>query len=243
MNPLQEERSCIQCTNKFTAWKKSTRSHCSDKCARKTVKEKNNRFKTGTICQCIVCNSNIYVPNWEANKKYCSNACKNTGQKTNRIEIKCTNEFCSNIVLKTQNEINKYIHRKAKIFCSVKCNNINRSQKSFSAIKHSNTQPELKFRDLLDFNDIEYIPQYPVPWKRGWKKWFDFYIPKYNLLIEIDGIYWHGKGKVDSELNSQQKQSRQNDIQKTKLAQTSGYNLLRIWEDDIDKFNIKQLLT
>jgi very-short-patch-repair endonuclease len=243
MKDTQEVRNCIQCENEFIAWKKSNRRHCSDKCARKTVKEKN---KSGMIVYCLSCGASIYKQRYQLKpgyKPFCSKECANKGQLVNRVEIKCTNEFCSNIVLKTQNEIDKYVIRNAKIFCSVKCNNINRSQTAGSMVKHSGTKPELYFESLLKVNSIEYIHQYPIPWKKGWKKWFDFYIPKYNLLIEIDGIYWHGKGKLDTELNVHQEQSRLNDIQKSALAQNAGYNLLRIWEDEIDKFNIKQLLT
>jgi very-short-patch-repair endonuclease len=244
MKSSQEKRNCIQCNSEFIAWKSSNTCHCSNVCARKTVKEKLQRFRTGAISHCSFCNKDMYVAKWEiSTKKYCSKKCQNQGLFVERIEVKCTNEFCSNVVSKTKNELDKYTERNAKIFCSVKCSNINRSQIAGSMLKHSGTKPELKFKELLDANNIEYKHQYAIPWKKGWKKWFDFYIPKYNLLIEIDGIYWHGKGKLDSELNAQQNQSRLNDIQKSKLAQNSGYNLLRIWEDELDKFNINQLLT
>lgn len=235
-------RNCIQCNKEFNTWQNTNIKHCSDQCARKTVKEKNVRFKTGNVTQCISCKADIYIARWQVNKHYCSRKCQHKGQLVNRIEVKCSNEFCSNIVLKTQKEVSSYISRSAKIFCTVKCNNINRSQSASKMLKHSGTKPELKFKLLLDDNNIDYIHQYAIQWKRGWKKWFDFYIPKYNLLIEIDGIYWHGKGLADLELNAQQAQSRINDIQKSTLAQNSGYNLLRIWEDEIDKFNINQLM-
>jgi very-short-patch-repair endonuclease len=241
MKQSQETRNCIQCNDEFVAWKNSNKKHCSDKCARKTVKEKNKRFKTGVCTQCIICQSEIYIAKWEMTKKYCSNACKTRGLLARRLEIKCSNEFCSNIVLKTENEIAQYVKRNAQIFCTVKCNNINRSQKASKCLKHSGTRPELKFEEMLKASNIEYIFQYSMQWKRGWKKWYDFYIPEKNMLIEIDGDYWHGKGLSDAQLNDTQLQSRLNDIQKSKLAQSQGYNLLRIWESDIDLFNINLL--
>lgn len=41
-------------------------------------------------------------------------------------------------------------------------------------------------RDFLNVLGVKYIYQYETNIGR----WFDFYIPKYNLLIEIDGGYW-----------------------------------------------------
>ena len=63
---------------------------------------------------------------------------------------------------------------------------------------------------------------------------YDFYIPSKNTLIEIDGIYWHGKGIDDAKLNETQKRNRLNDNRKTCIAKENGYDLIRIWEDEIE---------
>lgn len=235
----KEKRKCIQCQTVFEAWPSQGKNHCSLGCSRKTVSEKNC---TGEYDKCETCNTSIYRGIASVTKRFCSLECARIGQLVNRTEVKCTNEFCSNIVLKTKQEIRKYKERDANIFCSVKCSNINRSQKASTLFKHSGTKPELKFKSILDDNMIEYKHQYSVQWKKGWKKWYDFYLPSLNLLVEIDGTYWHGKGLKDSELNAQQLQSRLNDIQKIKLATTSGYNIIHIWEDDLDKFKISNLI-
>lgn len=40
---------------------------------------------------------------------------------------------------------------------------------------------------FLDKLGIEYIWQF---YAESIKRWFDFYLPKHNLLIEVDGGYW-----------------------------------------------------
>ena len=63
-------------------------------------------------------------------------------------------------------------------------------------------------------------------------KLYDFYIPSNNTLIEVDGVYWHGKNKKLNELNKTQLKNHKNDKIKTRLAKKHGYNLIRIWEDE-----------
>jgi len=118
----------------------------------------------------------------------------------------------------------------------------NRSNLAGKNRKYTKTKPELHFMELLDKNNIEYKFQHWVEWKHGWKKFYDFYIPNKNLLIEIDGVYWHGKDKIDDKLNNQQIQTRQNDAIKNELAKKRGYDLMRIWEDEIENFDIKGLI-
>ena len=67
------------------------------------------------------------------------------------------------------------------------------------------------------------------------RRYFDFYLPDYNLLIERDGEQHYGKsnffGKdAKSYLNDQIK----NDALKTKLAKKNGYKIARIpyWLDN-----------
>jgi very-short-patch-repair endonuclease len=110
-----------------------------------------------------------------------------------------------------------------------------------SKTKIKETKPELEFKQLLEINHISYVFQYAISWKNGWKKWYDFYIPKINTLIEIDGIYWHGKNILDEHLNNQQLQTRNNDRLKNELATQYNYNLIRIWSDEIQNFNINKL--
>jgi very-short-patch-repair endonuclease len=69
-------------------------------------------------------------------------------------------------------------------------------------------------------------------------KFYDFYIPEKHLLIEVDGIYWHGRNIKN--LNETQKRIRINDWTKNILARVSGYKLIRFWEDEIGECNVSK---
>ncbi len=42
-------------------------------------------------------------------------------------------------------------------------------------------------RDFLEKLEVKYIYQFEA---KDIKRWFDFYLPEHNLIIEIDGGYW-----------------------------------------------------
>jgi very-short-patch-repair endonuclease len=90
------------------------------------------------------------------------------------------------------------------------------------------TGPEIKLGEILDELKIYYFSQKIIK-----DKIFDYYIPKANLIIEVDGDYWHGYGKEYSELNEIQKRSNRSDKDKDILAKGLGYEMLRFWEHDI----------
>lgn len=65
---------------------------------------------------------------------------------------------------------------------------------------------------------------------------FDFYIPKFNLLIEADGTFWHADPRRypdRSKLSIVQLKNLENDKIKNELATKEGYKLIRIWEFDV----------
>jgi len=241
--PSQEIRQCIQCNSDYIVWKSNKqRTHCSNKCSRKTVAEKTSLRKNGINFPCEVCGKDIYISKWEKTRKYCSDKCRHIGHTVPLLEVKCANEFCDNTCTRTSKTLLRMNEKKIiGPFCSVRCNNVHRSQKASLLRIVKNTRPELKFKEILEQSGVEFNSQKSLPWKKGWKKWYDFYIPHLNLLIEIDGVYWHGKGLSDKDLDIRQAQSRENDKLKNALALERGYNLLRIWEDDIDKFDINTI--
>lgn len=105
-------------------------------------------------------------------------------------------------------------------------------------LKHKTefTKPEMFVYEILKQNETEFIYQYLF---NG--RYFDFAIPSKNILIEVDGIYWHGKNLADTDLNETQKRTRNNDIYKNILVESSDWTLIRIWEDEIKDFNFNKL--
>jgi G:T-mismatch repair DNA endonuclease (very short patch repair protein) len=100
-----------------------------------------------------------------------------------------------------------------------------------------NTLPERKVKSILESKHIEFISPFVLK-----NKLYDIFIPKYNIIIEVDGCYWHNKGVSIKKMNFQQLRRYKNDKYKDNLAKNNGYNLVRIWEDEISDINIERKL-
>lgn len=87
--------------------------------------------------------------------------------------------------------------------------------------KFHNTKPELIFEKWLKDNSIKYEHQYR---RVGNGHPYDFYLKDLNLLVEIDGHYWHDKPK-------QQLKDKEHD----EFARLKGYNIIRISTKDFNK--------
>jgi very-short-patch-repair endonuclease len=99
---------------------------------------------------------------------------------------------------------------------------------------------EIRFETFLETLDIEFIHSYYINTK-DYHFIFDFYLPKYNTLIEVDGDFWHCNPKThNNPVCKTQKINIKNDKLKNEWAQSNGYKLLRFWENDINN-NIKQV--
>lgn len=132
-------------------------------------------------------------------------------KKTNKICKKC------NIGFKT-------VYSNKSVYCSYKC----ALKDNFGFNFNKMSKPEIEVEKYLKDNNIEYKYNYELCGKL-----YDFYIPSINTLIEVDGIYWHGKNKKINDLNETQVRNRKNDQIKDRLAVDNGYNLIRIWEDEV----------
>lgn len=95
-------------------------------------------------------------------------------------------------------------------------------------LKGNPSKLEFIFADILIGMGVDHIHQYHVD---GFD--YDFYIPSKNLLIEIDGDYWHGNPSVFTELNNMQKKNRGLDKLKNIHADKRNFTLIRFWENDI----------
>jgi len=106
------------------------------------------------------------------------------------------------------------------------------------------TAPEKAFAEILEEIDVPFETQKIVGGKI-----YDFYIPSKNLLIEIDGVYFHAKDLDIKNMSSMQRRIVMNDKKKNVIADSNGYDLERVWEDEIKdnyelvKSKFKYLLT
>lgn len=67
----------------------------------------------------------------------------------------------------------------------------------------------------------------------------DVYIPSLNLIIEVDGDYWHGNPKTYPNPTPKQQMRIEIDSIRTKELQEKGFKVLRLWESDIKKMDLQ----
>lgn len=87
-------------------------------------------------------------------------------------------------------------------------------------------------KDFLDKLNIVYQTQFKA---ESIGRYYDFYCPASNTIIEIDGDYFHSYGLLYEQMSPMQKKNKRVDEQKDKWAREHGINLIRIWEHDINK--------
>ena len=98
---------------------------------------------------------------------------------------------------------------------------------------------EKTFANILDLLDIEHHQFF---YAKEIKAFYDFYLPKYNIIIEVDGDFWHCNPDSKHNIPKYETQKRNliKDSIKSQWAIDNGYTLLRFWENDINN-NIKQV--
>lgn len=93
------------------------------------------------------------------------------------------------------------------------------------------TVPERKVAVILKDLDVKFIHPYSV-WNINHAYAADFFIPEINLIIEVDGVYWHNY-PVGREIDK---------IRDEELKRV-GYNVSRIWEVDISVEKMVNILS
>ena len=109
--------------------------------------------------------------------------------------------------------------------------NIERSKKPHP--KYGTSKLEKKFaKEFLEKLGIRYEEQFEA---KDIKRFYDFYLPDYQVIIEIDGDFYHGYGKVHEEKNPMQKRNARVVEIKNEWAALHGYPVIRLWEHDINE--------
>lgn len=117
--------------------------------------------------------------------------------------------------------------KRGKKVKSSKKKNTNKKHKDYGTSKL-----EEKFaKEFLDKLGIKYIYQFKA---ESIGRFYDFYLPEVNLIIEVDGDYWHSYNKLYENMNPTQKHNLRVDKQKDEWALAHGIPILRIWEHDIN---------
>jgi very-short-patch-repair endonuclease len=130
-----------------------------------------------------------------------------------------------------------------KKFTNERCNNISKSKTGKKASEE--TKKILSIATSGENNEIglKYIHQFRI---KNMKFIVDFYLPKYDLIIEVDGDNVHGnpkKFKSNDMLyyGKLVKNKWQEDLNRDNKIKEYGYkNIIRFWSSDI--FNNKELV-
>ncbi|MBC6695353.1 hypothetical protein H9L25_00980 [Terrisporobacter mayombei] len=105
----------------------------------------------------------------------------------------------------------------------------------------NSSKGERKIRDWLEINDMKFIPQKEfegLVGLRGGNLSYDFYLPKYNLLIEYQGEFHDGT--VSKQTKDEFLRQQEHDKRKVEYAYNHNIKLLEIWYWDFD--NIEEIL-
>lgn len=104
------------------------------------------------------------------------------------------------------------------------------------------TSIEVRIQDFLTELKILHIPHLLITWiDKPYQ--CDIAIPKYNLIIECDGDYWHGnlnKYLDWRNLSIKQKVQKIKDYERTNELEESGWKVMRLWESDIKSMTPEQ---
>jgi very-short-patch-repair endonuclease len=126
-------------------------------------------------------------------------------------------------------------------------NNLSDEQKTELIIKRtahftkcgfSSSKLETKITDCLDKLNISYISQF-----RLGRKIYDIRILNTDIIIEVNGDFWHGNPnfyKDDDIIHHPFKHVTAKELwikdeKKKEIAESKGFNIIYIWEDEINK--------
>jgi len=93
--------------------------------------------------------------------------------------------------------------------------------------KRNPTKLEIEIKNKLDCAGIKHISQYLI----NNRFCVDEYLPEYNLIIEVDGRYWHNLDKIVKK-----------DKAENAYLVKCGYRIIRIPENKVSDFSTASLL-
>lgn len=202
-------------------------------------------------CESELC-SNIISPRKKACSRECDKAIRRTkvGEKSNRFGIKHSEETLDKISTKRKlqgnfkqgiklSDVTKKRISDTRIERGVAKGELNgmygktHTPESIEKIfKHRyKNKLEQLVCDTLDKHSIQYTFQFFLK-KDSVCKSYDFHIHNTNILLEIDGDYWHGKDTAKNKFKGYL-EVQENDKLKTELAETKGFRVVRFWESEI----------
>lgn len=98
--------------------------------------------------------------------------------------------------------------------------------------EYGTSKLETKFaKEFLNKLGLKYETQFKA---ESIGRYYDFFIPSANTIIEIDGDYYHSFNLLYEDMSPMQKKNKRVDKDKDKWAKQHKINIIRIWEHDIN---------
>jgi len=170
----------------------------------------------GKVCEAWLCEIK------QGKGKHCSRKCSGLAQtkefkgennpnwQGGKIEIKCL--ICGKRREVDSNEIK----RGGGKYCSNRCSGLSNIERRI----YKNTSIEIAIEKELKKANLDYQKQVAIC-KIGV---VDFFLPKYDVIIECDGDYWHNKTDT-----------KQRDATKNLVWMFNNYKVFRFWEHEINE--------
>lgn len=161
-----------------------------------------------------------------------------TSQPSKETKNNCLQNKKINEVNNSKQNSKKRIYKSQKI-TPTKENNVkdlyilkNDTPKERKHPEYGTSKLETRFaNNFLKKLGIEFQTQFKA---ESIGRYYDFYIPSANLLIEIDGDFYHSFNVLYENMSPMQKKNKRVDRDKDKWAKEHKIPLIRIWEHDIN---------
>lgn len=220
--------TCPTCSTTVTKRMPERTKYCSHSCYLGRTRE-----KSGTTITCEQCGKTAYRPPARMNVKahFCSLPCQITWQGRNKTHHTCT--ICGNHFRWSPSR-----ERVSNIkYCSIKCRDADPEkiaqlrEMNVAQQKGGRTRLESAGYKLLDDLRVSYLPQHLI----AGKFCVDAFLPDLNTVVQFDGDYWHGNPERFPTLDARQERRRKLDSSQDAYMRRLGYQVVRIWESDMNK--------
>lgn len=235
--------TCPNCGEEFSYYESQKKKFCSSDCwyeYNKKIHEETNKRK------CKMCGENFVSKSKD--QKFCSRKCSDRHQTLlvgeDNPHFKQVGVVCKQCGIVFYDRTS---HAKRRKFCSYACFNNYQQKDEQYKIRMSNvlkknkedgkmmseqtmTKPHRLVVEKLKELGIKYQCEYPLKYYL-----VDIYLSEYDLMIEINGDYWHSNPILGYDTNGleQKKRIKRDKSKHTYIQNWFGIEVLYLWEKDI----------
>lgn len=216
-------KNCLICNKEYNV--KPSEAEKSVTCSRECHSKWQSQYLTGENAN----NYNHSVP--KENRTGCCDWCNEEFDLKYPYKVKLKEEtdkslFCSKACYRdwyakewSQQEEWREISRKRTV--NMICN---------GTFNHTETEPQIILNKMLESLEIKYINEYNCKYYS-----VDNYLIDYNLMIEVNGGFWHCDPRKYNNISYQQQYDRiiSDKRKRSSILKNYGINILYLWEKDL----------